>query len=302
VSVVKAWDVKVAGRFVGFRLREIEHFRHCGDGSCGDLPETEQLLIVFDLGRGRTEFKDTARCSNPPSCINPLLEIDRYALAKNGWAAEVDNSYTDGANLPALFATNDGRRHWPLDASASISRLTLSGGVLRWTSAEGGATSVTLGPGLAFPAVPVAPAAGCQLLSAVNAATMVGGAVTLIASSGGQCIYASQEDQFRTVGIAAQTGLSAAQVSAAESQLGNNPNYSSLQVAFGAPVDGVQRFLIDPSSGHDRLVEFVGGTEVTIDMANELAPRGRPPSKPLLLHAGVVALDRLFGVAIQRAT
>lgn len=298
VSVVKAWDVKVADHFVGFRLREIEHFRHCGDGGCGVISHSEQLLIVFNLGRGRTEFKDTARCSNPPTCINPLLEIDRYALARNGWAAEVDNSYTDGANIPALFATNDGRHHWPLDASASISQLTLSGGVLRWTSAEGGASSVALGPGATFPAVPVASAGGCQVLSAVDAAAMLGGPVNTIGSSVGQCVYASQANASSTVAIAVQTGLSAAQVSAAESQLGKNPNYRSLQVGFGDPVDGVQRFLADPAHvpTHDQLVEFARGTQVTID----LAPR-RTNSDVLLLHAGTVALDRLFGVPIQRA-
>ncbi len=299
VSVVRAWDLKVAGHFVGFRLRYTEYFRHCGDGSCSMISQSEQLLIVFDLGRGRIEFKDTARCSNPPTCINPTVEIDGYALASNGWAAEVDNAYSDGGNIPALFATNDGQHHWPLDESASISQLTLSGDVLRWTSAEGGASSVSLGPGVVFPAVPIALGNGCQLLSAVNATAMLGGPVSPIASSTGQCIYASQANAASTLVVAVLTGLSAAQVSAAESQFGSSANYNSLQLAFGHGVDGVQRFLADPakSPSHDQLVEFMGGTEVTIDMA----PR-RSNSDSLLLHAGLVALDRLFGVPIQRAT
>jgi hypothetical protein len=299
VSVNKAWDVKVAGHFVGFRLRETEYFRHCGDGSCGVIPQKEQLLVVFDLGRGRTEFRDTALCGNPPSCVTPALEIDRYALASNGWAAEVDNAPSARGDIPALFATNDGHHHWPLDASSSISQLTLSGGVLRWTSAEGGASSVPLGPGVALQVVPVAVGSACQLLSSVNAAAMLGGPVNPIASSAGQCIYASQANAASTVAITVQAGLSAAQVSAAELQFDMGADYRGLQqTGFLNPVDGVDRFLANSatSPSHDQLVEFMGGTEVAID----IAPR-RSNSDSLLLHAGIVALDRLFGVAIQRA-
>jgi hypothetical protein len=70
------------------------------------------------------------------------------------------------------------------------------------------------------------------------------------------------------------------------------------QTGFLNPVDGVDRFLANSatSPSHDQLVEFMGGTEVAID----IAPR-RSNSDSLLLHAGIVALDRLFGVAIQRA-
>jgi hypothetical protein len=249
---------------------------------------------VFDLGRGRTKFRDTGHCGDLFSCA--AFQADRYALASNGWAAEVDNAYLFGGGIPALFATNDGQHHWPLDLSASISQLTLSGGVLRWTSAEGGPSSVSLGPGAAFQTVPVA-ANGCALISAVNAAAILGGPVSQIASSTGQCIYASQANPASTLAIAVQTGLSATQVSAAKSQLEHDPNYQPV-ASIGYEVDGVQRFLADSakSPSHDQLVEFMGGTEVTID----LAPR-RSNSNSLLLHAGVVALDRLFGVSVQRA-
>ena len=51
----------MAGHFVGFRLLENAQATIVGDGSISHIPISQQPLIVFDQGRERMEFKDTAR-------------------------------------------------------------------------------------------------------------------------------------------------------------------------------------------------------------------------------------------------
>ena len=115
----------MAGHFVGFRLLENAQATIVGDGSISHIPISQQPLIVFDQGRERMEFKDTARWGgqSPTVCIYPLANVGQYVLASDGWVAEVDN----GDFVTALLATNDGHHHWPLDDSGRISQLTLSG-------------------------------------------------------------------------------------------------------------------------------------------------------------------------------
>jgi hypothetical protein len=278
--------IQLAGHFVGFFVS------WNADGEFGGTQ-----LIVYDLARGRKVLSVPAKCfGGTEECGSSFRPIDAYALSSNGWVAEVDDGFIRYGQpyVQALFATDDGAHLWPIDDSRSISNVKVSKGTLQWMSADGGVSTVKLGPAVVFPGAPPAQPSACQLVTDADAATVLGGPASVTASSQTECVYASQTSATK-LSVAVQTGLSQAQVNADENALGSSSNYINLS-SSGGNHDPVHRYA-ETSGSDTQLVEFLHGTVVVIDSDATTADDLFASE----VHLGLVALDRLFAIPVQRA-
>ena len=257
-----------AGRYIGFFLRT-------------NIEVDSKFLIVFDRKRGRVEVRDLAECDGNDECPT-FPPIVRFALARDGWVAEV---YDDsGVGTRPLLATNGVNHHWPLDAAPRITQLSVSGNALSWTSGLGGPSAARLGPHLILSA-PTSLTA-CQVLSSPEAAVAVGAGATETAGPPGSCTYSGA---WATLGLAIRTGLSPAQLRAAENSVKAHYGFISY------PNDEAVAIYTNTVGANEELAAFAGGAELTMN----LVP-GDSTADARLEHLAIVALDRLFGVAIRR--
>jgi hypothetical protein len=169
------------------------------------------------------------------------------------------------------------------------------GALSRWTSADGGASSVELGPQVTFPAAPSTRSdAACQLVTPAEATAALGAPTSASTDTSAYCVYTAQTGGTLTADV--QLGLTAAEVQTAEQDLANNNDYIDLNDnAF--PSDQIHRFLNEAATKTNQavLVEFLRGIKPTLS----LSPR-RDSSDAKLIHIGLVALDTLYGVPVKR--
>lgn len=266
-----ALRLELAGHFVGFLL------------AVNDSPPR---LIVFDLARGRPEF-NAATPLDPCPCSTGI-DFD-YWLAPNGWIAETLVPGSSAEGIQQLVATHDARSYFTIDAGAEP--VTLVGRTLRWSTVDGGASTVQLGPDL-IPSATPEPLTACQALTGPDVAPVLGDTTT--ASSPGQCTYTSTFFPGRTLTVGLQTGLTPAEQSAAEATL-TGSGWDDVTGRYGS----FHEFLTSTTAGgvtHEELAGFAGGVEVSLDLAS--APRF---SDLDLAIFGDEAFDRLFGVPVQRS-
>ena len=242
-----------------------------------------KFLFVYDRARDRVEVRDLAECDGNDECPT-FPSIVRFALARDGWIAEVYEDSNVGTR--PLLATNGASHHWALDAAPRIGQPLVSGNTLSWTSNLGGASSARLGSDLMIPSSPTSLTA-CQLLSSPEVSAAVGATATAAPGSTGSCTYNGAS---ATLTLTARTGLSAAQQRAAE---------NAVKAQFGFisyPNNEAFAIFTNTAGAHEQLVAFTKGAELTLD----LSP-GDSSADAELEHLAIVSLDRLFGVPIQRA-
>jgi hypothetical protein len=283
VSNASVTQLKFAGHYVGFFLRtNVEVF--------------SKFLVVLDRLHGRLELRDLAECDFNDECTGP--NMTGYRLAPNGWVAEVWPLEGQSLQPTGLLATN-GKRHYQLDL-ARISHLRLAHGTLSWTSNPFGTSSVKLGPSVITP-----PArrklAACQLLTAAELAAVLGPSPSS-SSSTGKCTYTSTAFSGRTLTLKLTTGLSPKQMAARERALTNAPLYCTMGQWWPADdnfynLEVARADLCGNPGTNVRWVIFTNGAKVSLDLA-------APPASaaPLVAHLANVAVDRLFGVPIHRAS
>jgi hypothetical protein len=258
-----------AGHFVAFFLRT-------------NIEVHSKFLFVYDRIRGRVELRDLAECDGNDECPT-FPPIVRFALARDGWVAELYDDFN--VVTRRLLATDGGSHHWPLDAAPSLGQLSVSGNALSWKSGLGGASSARLGSDLITSSSPASLSA-CQLLSSPEASVAVGAGATATAAPGGSCTYSGVA---ATLSLTSRTGLSGAQLRAAENAVKTQFGFISY------PNNEAFQIYINTAGTHEQLAAFTDGAELTFD----LAP-GDSSTDATLEHLAIVALDRLFGVPIQR--
>lgn len=281
VNHASVTQLRFAGNFVGFFLRtNVEVF--------------SKFLIVFDRLHGRAEVRDLAECDYNDECTGPTMT--GYRLAADGWVAEVWPLAGQSSQPTGLLASN-GKGHYQLDLE-KISNLSLSGGMLSWTSNQFGVSSVKLGPDVITPSAPHKRAA-CGLLTPGEVAAVLGPKPTS-SSSSGKCAYTSTAYPGRTLTLTLTTGLSRAQMRARQRALTNTASYCTLGQWW--PADDnfynleVARADFCGNPGSDvKWVIFANGARVLVGLSSPPANAAVP-----VAHLTNVAVDRLFGVPIHR--
>lgn len=273
-STPRVADVRAAGRrYVGFFLWTNEEVY-------------TKYLVVFNRRQNRLQFKDLAECFGNDECTGPSMT--GYRLARNGWAAEL---WPDVFSRAAgLLATNGGA-HYQLDLTR-IRHLTLSGRRLSWASTEYGSSSVRLGPGVVTPAAP-GPLSACQLLTSADLTPLLGSGATSSSSSSGNCTYTSSATPGRQLTVELWTGLSPSQVQAAE----GSGDYCAPGYWWPSNDNFYDQSACGGSSGSFSFESFANGAEVQLSLVS-----GPGDGDEQEAHLATVALDRLFGVPITRAT
>jgi hypothetical protein len=274
-STPKVTQIRAAGSFVGFFL-------------ITNAEVYSKYLVVFNRSRGTIKFKDLAECSGNDECTGP--EMTSYRLARNGWAAELWPYVFSSA--AGLLAT-DGGTHYQLDITR-IRHLTLAGGRLSWTSTDFGGASVRLGHDLATP-----PTAGsqtaCQLLRSADLTPVLGSGFTGSSGSGSGtsslCQYTSAAYSGRTLTVTLTTGLSHAQVVAAESA----GDYCAPGFWWPANDDFYDQASCTASGRNFAYQSFAHGAEIELKMNGAAADGDEQEA-----HLATVAFDRLFGVPVSR--
>ena len=276
--------LQVAGNFAAFVLTTT-------------LSENENL-VVFDFAHGRRELTHYLGCFGSQTCAFAAAnELTQYALADNGWVAEVwelasaygqfPSPYVDGDRT--MVATNDGVNFYSIDFGSSFSPLATNGDTLTWTSDLGGASSTELGPALvqSRPPLPMLP---CQLLTPSDVAAVLGSS-TISTQSGG-CTYTSGSNPAVVLRVSA-IGLPPAAPSAAESSLQSTGWDAKMSDAGG--FHGYQKAITTAGVTHQQLHAFLGGVELSLDLS---APG--PNAGEELAWLNDVAFDRLFAIPVQR--
>ncbi len=292
----KVTRLQVAGNFVGFFLATAVPF------GVGPLTAsgTDTTLYVFDAGHRRVDLRDLAVCASGSTCASvPVMTA--YALAANGWVTElytVDDTQpqTPAPTVRQLVATyapganGNTRQSVSLDFGSTISGLSLSGGMARWTGDLSGAASAVLGPTLVPSSTPQA-TSGCQLLTTTDLSPLLG----QLSSSGSasQCQYTGAS---RTLSLSFKAGLSSQQVKSDASALNNTSGVFSI-LLYDDDYSIYLRSITISGVPHEQLSFFSAGngSELSLDLT---APSGNAAGQlPWLAN---VAFDRLFGVPVQR--
>jgi hypothetical protein len=273
--------LQVAGHFAAFFLTTSSQY--------GAEQDTE--LVVFDVRRGLTELTDFSFCDGTHGCaLSPSKPITQYALAPNGWVAELkvyDSGYddTNSTSYPFLLATDDGRNFYTVDYG-KVSSLTAAGTGLSWTNDLGGASSTQLGPDLIPTSTPEM-LSDCQVITAQDLMPVLGPSTSSPSSTG--CTYTSTANPAMSLTVGVQTGLTQAQQTAYEHALtGSGWNIEQAGYSKSTTTGGVT---------HDQLYAFENGVQLSLDLT---AP-GMDAGEQLAWLSGV-AFDRLLSVPVQRAT
>lgn len=276
--------LQVAGNFAAFVLTT-------------SFSENENL-VVFDFLHGHRELTHYLGCFGSRACAFAQADqLTQYALAGNGWVAEVWRLASAFGQAPspyvtgdrAMVATNDGVNFFSIDFGSRFSPLAASGNTLTWTSDLGGASSVELGPGVVPQGAPQS-LLPCQVLTAGDVAPVLGESTTLAAP--GRCTYTSTSNPARTLTVSA-IGLAPAEPTADESLLRSSGWDAKMSDAGG--FRGYQNRTTVDGVIHQQLIAFQGAVELSLDLR---AP-GRNAGEQLawLTH---VAFDRLFAIPVQR--
>jgi hypothetical protein len=276
--------LEVAGNFAAFVLTT-------------SLSENENL-VVFDFVHGRRELTHFLGCFGSRACAFAAAnQLTQYALAANGWVAEVwklasafgqtSSPYVTGDR--AMVATNDGANFYSIDFGSAFSPLAMAGTTLTWSSDLGGASSVELGPAV----VPAAPQSllPCQVLTASDVAPVLG-ASTSSTQSGG-CTYTSSSNPALTLRVSA-VGLTPAQPTAAESLLRSTGWDAKMSDVGG--FHGYQNATTIAGVTHQQLVAFQGAVELSLDLR-----ASGPKAGEQLAWLSDVAFDHLFAIPVQRS-
>lgn len=273
---------RVAGHFAGFVLTT-------------GLEEDANLL-VFNTARARRELSVSLGCSTHACVLGSTRDLARWALAPNGWLAELwglsapfeSSSFVDGDQ--SLVATNDGTHIYSIDFGKPISALARSGHTLSWTTDLSGEASVVLGPDV-IPAATPQPLTPCQLLTPTDVAQVLGPNTS--AESSGQCVYTSSASPTVTLTLRIATGLSPSQINADVSAV-QSAGWDDVMSSGG----GFQGFQNETTSGgvnHQQLQAFENGAELSLDLTTPGTNAGEQ-----LAWLAYVSLERLFGVPVTR--
>jgi hypothetical protein len=276
--------LQVAGNFAAFVLTT-------------SLSENESL-VVFDFVHGRRELTHYLGCFGSRTCAFSQADgLTQYALAANGWVAEVWKLASAFGQTPSpyvtgdrtMVATSDAVHFYSIDFGSAFSTLATAGNTLTWTSDLGGASSVELGPAVIPQAAPqiLLP---CQVLTASDVAPVLGASTST--TPPGACAYTSKSNPAVTLRVSA-IGLVPAQPTAAESLLRSTGWDAKMSDAGG--FHGYQNSATIAGITHQHLFAFQGAVELSLDLT---APG--PDAGEQLAWLSDVALDRLFAIPVQR--
>ena len=160
------------------------------------LSENENL-VVFDYAHGRRELTHYLGCFGSRACAFATAnELTDYALAADGWVAEVwrlGSAYGQPVspyvnNDETMVATDDGVDFYSIDFGSTFSPLVASANTVTWTSDLGGISSLALGQGLP-PAVSPLPLLPCQVFTPSDVSAVLGSST--ISTQSGRCAYTS---------------------------------------------------------------------------------------------------------------
>lgn len=277
--------LQVAGSFAAFVLTT--------------TPSENENLVVFDFAHGRRELTHYLGCFGSRACAFAAAdELTQYALAADGWVAEVwrlaspygqpRSPFVDGDRT--MVATNDGVSFYSIDFGSRFSPLATTGTTLTWTSDLGGPSSVELGPGVA-PASQPQSLLPCELLTATDVAAVLGPTTSSVQA--GRCSYTSRTNPDLTLTLGA-LALSPAQPSAEESAL-QSTGWDAKMSDLGA-LHGYQKLTSTGGVTHQQLHAILGAVELSLDLTSPGANAGEQ-----LAWLSHVALDRLFAIPVQRA-
>jgi len=277
-------QLQVAGQFVGFVLGHNYSFPFRGTV----VTSRTRDLYVFDAALRRVSLTQQVFCDDFTVICGGAPQFNHFLLASNGWIAELydPQSFGNPSDTGALLA-GDARHTVPLDFGLSITGVSLAGDNLTWTSDNSGASSVTLGPELIPAAMPQALGI-CQLLTNADVAAVMGPTTSF--SRPGQCTYTGAT---QSLTLSLGTGLTHDQVRAAESGLDDStPAYGLDSWGNG---EGNFDFFTRSITGHEQVVGFEGGAELTLDLTSP-----GPHAGEQLTWLADVALQRLFSVPVTR--
>jgi hypothetical protein len=275
--------LKVAGQFVAFALEETE-----------ELQMTN--LLVVNAHNGRDELFDEISCEGNDECAG-VPPLSSYVLAKNGWVAEVWQNTDDDLGRDVLVATDNSKHHYQLDLARSITKLSVSGGVLHWNTDVGGAASVRLGPDVVPPAAPLAIGCG-QLLPVAEVDLVLGPGSVASPAPAGTCTRTSQSNPDMKLSFSFQTGLTQSQSVSDQEALDQDfwdnaswPDDDDFQIYENSAV------VAGGGGTTESLAEFVNGVAVTI----QLTAAGSNAEEQLG-YLGTLALQNAFGISVARSS
>jgi hypothetical protein len=278
--------LKVAGQFAAFQL--ITTINENVD------------LVVFNFVRGRRVLTQHLGCEATHACVFAQADtLTQYALASNGWVAEVwalgppfmvtPSPFVNGDRK--MVATNDAVHFYSIDFGSTFSPLTMAAGIVHWTGDLSGASSVRLGPGL-IPSPSAQPLTPCELLTTSEVARVLGPNSTL--APPGTCGFSNNSNPAMSLfPIFYSHGLSAADESAAESALQSAGCDSKM-----SDIGGIRGYLKTTTTGGVTYLSvraFLGDAELSMDLSSPGANAGEQ-----LAWLSHVALNRLFAVSVQR--